>query len=195
MGVIAGKPPDLIKVGLESSNVRPYEIQVALGSIDIERLRISPMPPQAPIKSAPSGLNETQYRWQRFWIPQSGMLDLSDAGFLREAIGDYFGTDVLRPLSELQEYRALTLLGEPGIGKSSELKQEHDRITTLAEGVRPASMYIDLKVGSSEEALRRRIFEAPTFNAWKEGAGHLVLHIDSLDEAMLRVETVANLLA
>ncbi|HYL33069.1 MAG TPA: hypothetical protein VEU53_07985 [Stellaceae bacterium] len=137
----------------------------------------------------------THYDWQRFWIPQTGVLDLSDAGFLRDPVGDHFGPDVLRLLSDLQGYQALALLGEPGIGKSSELKLEHDRIAALAEEVRPQSMYVDLRVSSSEEALRRRIFEAPVFAAWKAGAGHLILHLDSLDEAMLRVETLASLLA
>ena len=136
-----------------------------------------------------------RYDWQRFWIPQTGVLDLSDAGFLRDPVGDHFGPDVLRSLLDLQGYRALALLGEPGIGKSSELKREHDRIGALMEDARPQSMYVDLKVSSSEEALRRRIFEAPAFEAWKAGTGHLILHLDSLDEAMLRVETLASLLA
>jgi hypothetical protein len=136
-----------------------------------------------------------RYDWQRFWIPHIGVLDLSDARFLSDPVSDHFGPDVLRPLSELQGYRALALLGEPGIGKSSELKREHERISALAEDARPQSIYVDLKVGSSEEALRRRVFEAPAFAAWKAGAGHLILHLDSLDEAMLRVETLASLLA
>jgi hypothetical protein len=145
--------------------------------------------------SNPSGDRNIRYDWQRFWIPHTGVLDLSDAGFLRDPVDDYFGPDVLRPLSELMGYRALALLGEPGVGKSSELKREHVRIGALAEDARPQSIYVDLKVSSSEEALRRRIFEAPAFEAWKAGAGHLILHLDSLNEAMLRVETLAGLLA
>lgn len=145
--------------------------------------------------SSPSGDRNIRYDWQRFWIPHTGVLDLSDAGFLRDPVDDHFGSDVLQPLSLLQGYRALALLGEPGVGKSSELKREHERIVALLEDGRPQSIYVDLKVSSSEDALRRRIFEAPAFVAWKAGTGHLVLHLDSLDEAMLRVETLANLLA
>ena len=145
--------------------------------------------------SIPVENHNIQYDWRRFWIPQTGALDLSDAGFLRDPVDDHFGPDVLRSLSDLQGYRALALLGEPGIGKSSELKREHDRIATLARDARQQSMYVDLKVSSSEEALRRRIFNAPAFETWKAGTGHLILHVDSLDEAMLRVETLASLLA
>jgi hypothetical protein len=136
-----------------------------------------------------------RYDWQRFWIPQTGVLDLSDGGFLRDPVGDHLRTDVLRPISDLEGYRALALLGEPGIGKSSELKREHDRISGLTHDAPHQSMYVDLKISSSEDALRRRIFEAPPFEAWKAGAGHLFLHLDSLDEAMLRVETLASILA
>jgi hypothetical protein len=138
---------------------------------------------------------DIRYDWQRFWIPQTGVLDLSDASFLPDPADD-FGPDALRSLSDLQGYRALALLGEPGIGKSSELKREHDRICAITGDARPRpqTIYVDLKVSSSEEALRRRIFEAPAFMAWKAGTGHLILYLDSLDEAMLRIETLANLL-
>jgi hypothetical protein len=136
-----------------------------------------------------------RYDWQRFWVPQTGVLELSDAGFLRDPVGDHFGADLLRSLSDLEGYRALALLGEPGIGKSSELRREYDRVCAIPEGSRPETIYIDLKVSSSEEALYRRIFEAPAFLRWKTGAGHLILYLDSLDEAMLRIETLANLLA
>jgi hypothetical protein len=30
---------------------------------------------------------------------------------------------------------------------------------------------------------------------WKQDGSHFVLHLDSLDEALLRIETVANLIA
>jgi hypothetical protein len=136
-----------------------------------------------------------RYDWQRFWVPQTGVLELSDAGFLRDPVGDHFGADVLRSLSDLQGHRALALLGEPGIGKSFELKREHDRICAIPENARPQTIYVDLKVSSSEESLYRRIFEAPAFLGWKASAGHLILYIDGLDEAMLRIETLANLLA
>ena len=118
----------------------------------------------------------------------------SDAGFLRDPVGDHFGRDELRSLSDLRGYRALALLGEPGIGKSSELRQEHDRIRSY----RGCAAAIDLCRSEGQfvrGSLRRRIFEAPAFEAWKAGAGHLILHLDSLDEAMLRVETLASLLA
>jgi hypothetical protein len=148
-------------------------------------------PPPSPASAKSQNI---RYNWQRFWVPQTGHLDLSDAGFLRDPADDYFGRDELRQIVDLEDYRALALLGEPGIGKSSELKREHDRIVAAADSLRQ-SLYVDLRVGSSEEGLRRRIFEAPAFTSWKEGTSHLCLHLDSFDEAVLRMETLASILA
>ena len=71
------------------------------------------------------------YDWPRFWIPQTGILDLSDAGFLRDSV------DSLYTLAQLDGFPALALLGEPGIGKSATLKQEHDRVSTARFIVHP----------------------------------------------------------
>jgi hypothetical protein len=78
-----------------------------------------------------SGINPI-YPWPRFWIPRDGIIDLSDAGFLRDP------TDWLAqqprgpvPLAALQQWRSLTLLGEPGIGKSTTLKDEADRVAAM----------------------------------------------------------------
>jgi hypothetical protein len=71
-------------------------------------------PPHSPTPVAGKSQN-VRYDWQRFWIPQTGQLDLSDAGFLRDPVGDYFGRDELRSLADLENYRGLALLGEPGL--------------------------------------------------------------------------------
>ena len=103
-------------------------------------------PPHSPTPVAGKSQN-VRYDWQRFWIPQTGQLDLPDAGFLRDPVGDYFGRDELRSLADLENYRALALLGKPGIGKSSELKREHDRIAATSDAQRQ-SLYVDLRVVS-----------------------------------------------
>ena len=137
---------------------------------------------------------DARYDWQRFWVAQTGILDLSDAGFLRDPVDLPFGAGALKPLAELEGYPALALLGEPGLGKSTALTLEHERLSTLVAERNSVSVYVDLKVSSSEEGLHRRLFEAPKIEAWKASDGHLYLHLDSLDEAMLRIETIAHLL-
>ena len=137
----------------------------------------------------------TVYEWTRFWIPQTGILDLSDAGFLRDPEDSVYGPGPLRTLAQLEAYPALALLGEPGIGKSATLKQEHERVSALLPERNVLSVYVDLNATSSEDRLYRRIFESSEVEVWKAGGFRLCLLLDSLDEAMLRIETVPHLLA
>jgi hypothetical protein len=134
------------------------------------------------------------YDWPRFWIPQTGILDLSDAGFLRDPVDSLYGSGSLRTLSQLETYPGLALLGEPGIGKSATLTGEHDRVSALPPEQGVHSVYVDLNATSSEDRLYRHIFESAEMAAWKAGNTRLCLHLDSLDEAMLRIETVPHLL-
>ncbi len=99
-----------------------------------------------------------------------------------------------RQLSELAEYRALVLLGEPGIGKSTTLMEEAARFHAAANDDRITSIHVDLRAYSSEVLLHKRVFESTEFIAWEKGDTHLVLHLDSLDEALLRIDSIANLL-
>jgi hypothetical protein len=135
------------------------------------------------------------YPWARFWVPHDGSIDLSDGGFLRDP-GDWLtGSRTLDPLAALQHWRSLVLLGEPGIGKSTTLKEEAERVETQDVSFGLKSIYVDLHAFSSESLLYRRVFESEKFTAWKTGSSHLFLHLDSLDEALLRIDSIANLFA
>jgi hypothetical protein len=138
---------------------------------------------------------ERIYPWPRFWVPQDGVIDLSDGGFLRDPTDWLAGTRGPMPLAALQHWRALALLGEPGIGKSTTLKEEADRVTSLPAPSNLVSVYVDLRAYSSETLLYQRVFESEKIIAWKNGSSHLFLHLDSLDEALLRIDSIANLLA
>ena len=56
------------------------------------------------------------------------------------------------------------------------------------------SIRVDLRAYSSESLLVQRVFESRTIAAWKSGTRHLFLHLDSLDEALLRIDSLANLI-
>jgi hypothetical protein len=132
------------------------------------------------------------YPWPRFWLPRDGIIDLSDAGFLRDPADWLAGPHSALSLAALQHWRSLALLGEPGIGKSTTLKEEANRIAALPGA---ASIYVDLRAFSSESLLYRRVFESEKLTAWKTGSSHLFLHMDILDEALLRIDSIANLFA
>lgn len=128
-------------------------------------------------------------------MPRDGIIDLSDAGFLRDPTDWLASQHAPLPVAALQRWRSLALLGEPGIGKSTTLKEEADRVAALPAHANVVSIYVDLRAFSGEELLYRRVFESEQFIAWKNSGSHLFLHLDSLDEALLRIDTIANLLA
>ncbi|WP_156971161.1 NACHT domain-containing protein [Beijerinckia mobilis] len=135
------------------------------------------------------------YAWPRFWVPQDGTIDLSDAGFLHNPMENQAQSRGPVQLAALQDWKALILLGEPGIGKSTTLKEEAERVAVFSSNSDIVSIYIDLRDFSSETLLYHRVFESEQFTAWKNGRSHLFLHLDSLDEALLRIDSIANLLA
>jgi hypothetical protein len=137
---------------------------------------------------------EVIYQWTRFWVPLGGVIDLSDGGFLHDPTGWLAGPQSPVTLAALQ-HRSLALLGEPGIGKSSALKEEVDRVASFPPNSKLTSIYVDLRAFSNETLLYQRVFESEKFTAWKNGSSHLFLHLDSLDEALLRIDSIANLLA
>jgi predicted ATP-dependent serine protease len=83
-------------------------------------------------------------------------------------------------------------LGEPGIGKSTTLNEEADRVASLPAPSNLVSVYLDLRAYSSETLLYQRLFENEKIIAWKTDSSHLFLHLDSLDEALLRIDSIAN---
>lgn len=136
------------------------------------------------------------YPWQRYWTLRDGLVDLSDGGFLvdPESERGRYSPQKLYTLGDLQHYRALALLGEPGIGKSFALNAEFAGMQPDA-GARGGRRYIDLRSFSSDVLLHNRVFGSPDFLAWEAGDSDLVLYLDSLDEALLRIDTIASFLA
>ena len=138
------------------------------------------------------------YPWRRYWAPRDGFFDLSDDGFLVDPESEraQYSVQKLYNLPELQNYRALALLGEPGIGKSDTLEAEYNALQERAgQESQLLQKYVDLRSFGSDALLHSRVFGSPDFLTWEAGNNNLVLYLDSIDEALLRIDTVAALLA
>jgi predicted NACHT family NTPase len=134
--------------------------------------------------------------WKRYWCPRTGSLPLFDDGYLIEPTPEttrFFRLDVVA-FDTLAPVPCLALLGEPGIGKSTALTDEFTALESAVTGSQDAVLIKDLKSYGSEDRLLRAIFEDPTFTAWSTGTHTLYLLLDSLDECLLRITTVADLL-
>ncbi|MBW4565569.1 MAG: hypothetical protein KME32_31705 [Mojavia pulchra JT2-VF2] len=137
------------------------------------------------------------YEWKRFWCPRSGRINLADGGYLcnpEEKWGKIYNPDLVT-FDAISHFSCLALLGEPGIGKSCALEAEKKQIISKIQqqGGQVHSLD-DIRSYGSEDRLVRRLFDSPEFTQWIEGTHQLHIFLDSLDECLLRIDTLATLL-
>ncbi len=119
------------------------------------------------------------YDWQRFWLPAGGTLTLDASGYFPDPSSKY-GAALNRESVTLEagaETHCLVLLGEAGMGKTSVVDAECERLSSSATVTR-----VDLGGCTSEESIIREIFESP---AYKSDAGQAYLFLDALDECVV----------
>lgn len=136
-----------------------------------------------------------RFPWKRFWCRRDASYTLGDSGFLFDPDAEHGAAlnPHLTTLDRLQEIPCLALLGEPGIGKSWSLRVDVDAFLKRTPNLQ--AMRLDLRSFGSEERLYSSVFEAPVFRRWVEGDHELHLYLDSFDECLLRIDTVASMLA
>jgi len=130
------------------------------------------------------------YNWKRFWSARDGGDFYVDGnGFL--LLSEYLkGTVEFQSISEVP---CLILLGEPGIGKSHALR---DAIQSVSESFHGDKFFsLDLRSFGTETRLYDALFKSREIDEWLSGTYRLHLFLDSFDECLLRVDTVAALLA
>lgn len=130
------------------------------------------------------------YNWQRFWVKRDGFITLDDGGYLLDPEGPHgnFNSDVFQ-FDLVKNIPCLALLGEPGMGKTKALWSQYEHARKPSE-----SLWIDLRSFTSEDRLYRSIFESDQFRGWINAAHDLELFLDSLDECLVHIRTVAALL-
>jgi hypothetical protein len=136
------------------------------------------------------------YSWNRFWHPSDDPPALTDDDFLRDRdsmAGRVYGTKLVT-LHELSEAPCLTLLGEPGIGKSTEVALAY-RAASETLPPQDAAMFVQLRDVDSRVAFREKVELADTFQEWRDGSHNLTLFLDSIDEGLLGFASLSSTLA
>ena len=129
----------------------------------------------------------------RFWNPSGAALSLTPEGFLWNPLDDFqqhINPDIVQ-LSEVRDHVCLVLLGEPGAGKSTELRREYEIARDSPDS--GVVLFFNLAEYTSEDAIGRHIFGDPAWQSWREGT-ELTLFLDSYDECRLSLMNVANVL-
>lgn len=141
-------------------------------------------------------MSQVTYNWKRFWHVRGTSIRLEDGGYLSDPEGSYgyiFNPNALS-FAAISKTPCLVLLAEPGMGKTRtmEMQQREIESSTISQG--DETLLFDLRSYSSEDRLIRKLFENHKIQAWAKGQHHLHLFLDSLDEGLLRIETLAALL-
>src|SRR4051794_12549532 len=98
------------------------------------------------------------FDWRRWWCPTGEVAEESD-GYLDDPAGPFarYRDMHLVDLADLDDARCVVLLGEPGMGKSTELSRYAQRLE--ADGVAVASF--DLGAAYSLEAVVAKVLAHP----------------------------------
>ncbi len=136
----------------------------------------------------------SDYPWKRLWCPRGGVIPLTDGGYLADPdIGGPSSNPHLVSFETIAEDPCLVLLGEPGIGKSNALAT-HVLETQQRGGAEVRYLHFDLRAYGSEQRLQRALFDHSEVVSWQGDTSVLHLFLDSLDESLLRVDTVTDML-
>ena len=136
------------------------------------------------------------YNWKRFWCSRTGSFNLSDGGYLADPDSEWgrlFNPEVVS-YESIATIPCLVLLGEPGIGKTRSIQTAQSAIYEKIKEADDQILCLDLRSYSSEDRLIRNLFENTTFLSWARDKHRLHVFLDSLDECLLRIDTLAALL-
>ena len=140
-------------------------------------------------------LPDLDHNWPRYVLPADTKLSLSD-GFLPDPNGRYerYSNPALLTVTEFFNRRCCVLLGDAGIGKSDTLRKEHERVQALTP--QPANVIFRSLRDFGSDVTAEQFLASPEIAAWiEDGETELYLFLDSLDEALLKVDTWSALLS
>lgn len=133
--------------------------------------------------------------WKRFWCPREGSYQFTGEGYLWDYdAGSFFGDSGIVTLENLFDVPCLILLGEPGIGKSTEILKHSKFIEEKTRETGDEFLRLDLKDYQTDQMLFDDIFQNSSLKKWQKGDNRLYIYLDSLDEALLNINVLSTAL-
>src|ERR1022692_3562676 len=141
------------------------------------------------------GVSQSMVHCRRFWLPRGDDADLSDDGFLVDPESEFarYTASTAVPFESIEVFPVLILLGEPGIGKTTALEGDHDRIKASVSKPNNRVFWVDLSLYGSDALHDRRVFRSKRFRSLK-GVENVHIFFDGLDECLMRVPSLVGLL-
>jgi predicted NACHT family NTPase len=140
-------------------------------------------------------LTDKSYSWKRLWYPRTSTGNLLEEYTLHRSDVSWLHLDIPvqgQPFEAMAHIPCLILLGELGIGKTRELKQQE---SYTREHLSEKTLLFDLSGYQNETELRQSLIEDPRFQAWLTGTHSLHLFLDSFDEGLLTMSVLSKLLS
>jgi hypothetical protein len=140
-------------------------------------------------------MKEISYNWKRFYCSRTGSINLSDNGFMSDPESEYgsFSNPDVVNFEAISNKHCLILLGQPGIGKSYELKKECQALKNQLESNNEA-LFFDIATFTETSILKDEIFNNEVLIRWRKGEIDLHLFFDSFDECKIFNKTLSNTL-
>ncbi|MEH2275533.1 MAG: hypothetical protein V7K40_12290 [Nostoc sp.] len=136
------------------------------------------------------------YKWKRFWYPPSVNLNFACRGYLcnpEEKWGHICNPDLVA-FDTISQKPCLVLLGEAGMGKTTEAEQAYYQVSQRLNGSEDVCLWFKLGDYESDKDLCDAIFCNEIFLAWYRGKHKLHLFLDSLDEGLLSIRKLVIIL-
>lgn len=138
-------------------------------------------------------MKKLRYQWKRYWVPyKNDVISLTDHGFLEDPTGEFgkYISPNLATLEDLKNFGCLILVGEPGIGKSTEIEDLYH--ATREEVGDDHTLWIDLKSVMTPDSFIDRLTNDHRYKNWSENNEPLYLFLDSFDEGTFSFPRFAN---
>jgi hypothetical protein len=136
------------------------------------------------------------FNWKRFWYPRGSTLNLGDGGYLPDPdsrLGHLHNPEV-KPFESICGAKCLVLLGDPGMGKSTLLREQQNSLEKETAPTSDRYLFRNLRSFQTDTRLSTAIFQDIVYRDWLAGTYNLHLFLDSLDEGLLSIHVLASFL-